>query len=87
MLFLVNIMYLFQTTAADSLDKAAPKGVDCFFDNVGGKDASVIISRMNNFGRIACCGSISTYNDKEVTMAPVIQGSLVTKVRSRFLIG
>ena len=65
---------------AETLDEAAPKGVDCFFDNVGGVDASTIISRMNLFGRISCCGSISTYNRTEVAMAPVIQGSVVSKV-------
>ena len=70
-----------QISAAESLTQAAPNGVDCFFDNVGGSESSVILSRMNTFGRIAVCGAISTYNDKQVATAPVIQGSLVTKVR------
>ena len=41
----------------------APNGVDCFFDNVGGDDATVIINNMNHFGRISVCGAIATYND------------------------
>lgn len=45
-----------------ALFEAAPKGVDCYFDNVGGELSSTIINQMNLFGRIAVCGSISSYN-------------------------
>lgn len=45
-----------------ALLEAAPKGVDCYFDNVGGELSSIIINQMNLFGRIAVCGSISSYN-------------------------
>ena len=38
------------------------------------------MAHMNKRGRIAVCGAISTYNDKEVAMAPVVQGYLVGKV-------
>lgn len=47
-----------------ALQKAAPKGIDCFFDNVGGEISSTVMSLMNKFGRVALCGSISTYNLK-----------------------
>ncbi|RZB38986.1 prostaglandin reductase 1 [Asbolus verrucosus] len=47
------------------LKAATPKGVDCYFDNVGGEISTQIINRMNKFGRISVCGSISGYNDKE----------------------
>ena len=66
-------------TMAESLKIAAPNGVDCFFDNVGGADSSVVLANMNYRGRIAVCGAISTYNDTKITMAPAIQGALVTK--------
>lgn len=46
----------------ESLRKMAPSGIDCFFDNVGGELSSVIMSQMNEFGRVSVCGSISTYN-------------------------
>lgn len=46
----------------ESLKEMAPNGVDCFFDNVGGEMSSIIISQMNEFGRVSVCGSISTYN-------------------------
>lgn len=45
-----------------ALKEAAPKGVDCYFDNVGGELSSIIINQMNTFGRVAVCGSISSYN-------------------------
>jgi len=48
----------------ESLTKAAPKGVDCYFDNVGGEMTAGILSLMNTRGRVAVCGAISHYNDK-----------------------
>merc|ERR1719277_895775 len=49
---------------AESLNKAAPNGVDCYFDNVGGEMTATIISKMNVRGRVAVCGAISHYNEK-----------------------
>jgi len=45
-----------------ALDRLAPNGIDCNFENVGGAIMNAVISRMNNFGRVALCGMISTYN-------------------------
>lgn len=45
-----------------ALSKAAPNGVDCYFDNVGGELSSTVIQQMNLFGRVSVCGSISSYN-------------------------
>ena len=45
-----------------ALQEAAPAGVDCYFDNVGGQLSSTVIYKMNHFGRIAVCGSIASYN-------------------------
>nr|CAD7424294.1 unnamed protein product [Timema monikensis] len=44
------------------LKQAAPEGVDCYFDNAGGELSSAILNRMNQGGRIAVCGSTSSYN-------------------------
>lgn len=49
----------------DALKKYAPDGVDCFFDNVGGEFTTTMIRHMKADGRIALCGSISTYRDEE----------------------
>lgn len=49
------------------LDKAvgaaAPKGIDVYFENVGGKHLEVAINHMRPFGRLALCGMIEQYND------------------------
>ncbi|XP_043212876.1 prostaglandin reductase 1-like isoform X1 [Amphibalanus amphitrite] len=54
-------------TCADidaALKEAAPKGIDCYFDNVGGMLSHRIRQQMNLFGRSSVCGAISSYNDK-----------------------
>ncbi|XP_029040257.1 prostaglandin reductase 1-like [Osmia bicornis bicornis] len=56
---------------AAALRKAAPKGIDCYFDNVGGDISATVIYQMREFGRIAVCGSISTYNSDASTLPKV----------------
>jgi len=43
----------------EGLARACPKGVDVFFDNVAGAIADLVIRRMNWFGRIIQCGTVS----------------------------
>jgi len=50
----------------DALERATPKGIDVYFDNVGGDHLEAALRRMNTLGRIAVCGMISTYNDQQV---------------------
>jgi NADPH-dependent curcumin reductase CurA len=45
-----------------SLKAAAPKGIDVYFENVGGDHLESALPRMNVFGRIPVCGMISAYN-------------------------
>lgn len=47
---------------AEALKKAAPGGVDCYFDNVGGEISYNVILQMNEHGRIGICGAVSSYN-------------------------
>ncbi|XP_061133567.1 prostaglandin reductase 1-like isoform X1 [Syngnathus typhle] len=63
----------------EALRKAAPDGYDCFFENVGGPFSSVAMSQMKDFGRIAVCGSISTYNDTEAQTGPYPQMTMIVK--------
>ena len=45
-----------------ALRAAAPKGIDVYFDNVGGDILEACLFNMNLHGRIACCGAVSQYD-------------------------
>ncbi len=45
------------------LRAAAPKGIDVYFDNVGGDQLQAALTLMRPFGRVALCGAIAQYND------------------------
>ena len=46
----------------EALEAATPKGLDVYFDNVGGDHLEAALRRMNTLGRIPVCGFISGYN-------------------------
>ncbi|CAL1541432.1 unnamed protein product [Lymnaea stagnalis] len=48
---------------SDALDKAAPNGVDIYYDNVGGAIADTVFGKLRSHGRVLICGLISTYNN------------------------
>ena len=52
-----------------ALIAAAPNGIDCYFENVGGWILDVVLSRMNAFGRIAVCGMIAGYDGQPMPLA------------------
>merc|ERR1719466_708787 len=52
-----------KSDVAESLKTAAPKGVDCYFDNVGGEMSIAVLNAMNTRGRASICGAISHYNE------------------------
>src|SRR5690606_26761489 len=45
-----------------ALIKAAPNGVDIYFDNVGGAHLEAALAAANNFARFPLCGMIEQYN-------------------------
>ncbi len=45
-----------------ALAKACPDGVDCYFDNVGGKISDAVFNNLAYRARIAICGQIALYN-------------------------
>ena len=47
---------------AARLKELAPRGVDVFFDNVGGELLDTVLRRLANRGRVVLCGDISTYD-------------------------
>jgi NADPH-dependent curcumin reductase CurA len=63
-----------------ALKQAAPKGIDVYFDNVGGDILEACLFRMNMHGRVACCGAVSQYDGAAPAHGPRgIPGLLVTK--------
>jgi NADPH-dependent curcumin reductase CurA len=47
----------------EAVRAAAPKGIDVYFDNVGGEHLEVALEVARPFARFAECGMISQYND------------------------
>jgi NADPH-dependent curcumin reductase CurA len=45
----------------DQLVKAAGAGIDLFYDNVGGRQLTLALSVMRNYGTVVLCGSVSSY--------------------------
>jgi NADPH-dependent curcumin reductase CurA len=48
---------------AEKLAEAAPKGIDLYFDNVGGEQLEAALGALRPFGRVAACGMIAHYNE------------------------
>ncbi|XP_071134019.1 prostaglandin reductase 1-like isoform X4 [Mytilus edulis] len=82
----------------DALKEAAPEGVDCYFDNVGGEFTLSVLKNMKLFGRMSICGQISQYNatDKLKAELPfpmilfkqlLVQGFIVTRWYPRWAEG
>lgn len=54
----------------ENVRKAAPKGIDIYFDNVGGEHLEVALEVARPWARFIECGMISVYNDKEPAPGP-----------------
>ena len=48
---------------AESLAQACPKGIDVYFENVGGRVFQAVLPLINADARIVVCGLISQYNE------------------------
>ena len=81
-----------------ALKDACPKGIDVYFDNVGGEISDAVLPLLNRGARIVICGQISLYNlDKpDVGLRPQpallvnrasMQGFIITDYAARFAEG
>jgi len=62
-----------------AVSNACPKGVDIYFDNVGGEISDAVLSNINKHARLPVCGAISQYNDTKIPVGPRLQPILLTK--------
>jgi leukotriene B4 12-hydroxydehydrogenase/15-oxo-prostaglandin 13-reductase len=77
------------------LKELCPKGIDCYFDNVGGSITDAVFPLLNTFARVSICGQISQYNLEKPEPGPRllsyilvkqarVEGFIVTRFASRF---
>lgn len=64
---------------SEKLKELCPKGIDCYFDNVGGAITDAVFPRMNTYGRISVCGQISQYNLEKPEPGPRLLGQVLVK--------
>ena len=78
-----------------ALQKHCPKGIDVYFDNVGGEILDAVLSRLARGARIVICGAISQYNNTGPIQGPknylsllvnraTMKGMLVMDYQPRF---
>jgi len=65
----------------EDLSEATPKGIDVYFDNVGGEILDTVLRRLNPFARIPLCGLISQYNAAEPYAMKNAGALLVNRVK------
>ncbi|HXD31991.1 MAG TPA: NADP-dependent oxidoreductase [Pyrinomonadaceae bacterium] len=79
----------------EELRRACPKGIDIYFDNVGGEVSDLILALMRHGSRTIICGQISLYNLEKLDMgirvqpyllvnSSLMQGFIVTDYAARF---
>jgi NADPH-dependent curcumin reductase CurA len=52
------------------LKELAPKGVDVYFDNVGGDILDIVLAQLAKKARIVICGAVSQYNNEGAVVGP-----------------
>jgi NADPH-dependent curcumin reductase len=67
----------------ERLAAVCPKGIDVYFENVGGKVFDVVLRQLNVNARIPLCGFIASYNDETLppgpNRLPLLQSTLLQK--------
>ncbi|MCG6577630.1 NADP-dependent oxidoreductase [Pseudomonas sp. AF32] len=68
---------------AEALARACDKGIDIYYENVGGKVFDAVVPLLNARARIPLCGLIASYNDQHAPSGPdrlpQLQRTLLTK--------
>lgn len=80
------------------LQEACPKGVNIYFDNVGGEISDAVITHITHGARVIICGQISIYNLNQLDVGPrpqpyllvnsaLMKGFIITDYAPRFAEG
>jgi NADPH-dependent curcumin reductase CurA len=86
------------TEMRQALKEACPKGIDVYFDNVGGEVSDTVLPLLNHGARIVLCGQISLYNLDKPDVGPrpqpyllvnsaLMKGFIITEYAARFVEG
>src|SRR5258707_3199165 len=67
---------------AAKLKDACPKGIDVYFENVGGAVFEAVFPLLNAFARVPVCGLIAHYNDTEA-VAPKWASSMMRAIPTK----
>ncbi|KIZ39569.1 MULTISPECIES: NADP-dependent oxidoreductase [Rhodopseudomonas] len=70
---------------AAKLMAACPKGIDVYFENVGGAVFEAVFPLLNGFARMPVCGLIAQYNDT-VSTSPKWAGAMMRNVLTKRLL-
>jgi NADPH:quinone reductase len=71
--------YKTDTDYVGKLRELCPRGIDIYFDNVGGTITDAVMTLINQRARISLCGQISQYNATEPEMGPRLLGLLIER--------
>jgi len=74
-----GINYKTTENMKEAIGKAAPDGIDVYFDNVGGETLDAVLRKINRNGRVVNCGAISQYNKEETPTGPRVEPVLIKK--------
>jgi NADPH-dependent curcumin reductase CurA len=64
-----------------ALHAAAPKGIDVYFENVGGEVLDAVLAQLNPFARIPLCGIVSQYNETKPYGVRSFRSLLMNRVK------
>ena len=69
-----------------ALEEACPKGIDVYFENVGGACQDAAFALLNPFARVIMCGMVAQYNDDTPPPGPNLGFVIGKRVRIEGLI-
>jgi NADPH-dependent curcumin reductase CurA len=70
---------------AARLAAACPKGIDVYFENVGGAVCEAVFPLLNPFARIPVCGLISMYNATTLPPGPILLPHMMRAILTKRL--